>query len=113
MVGGHIKPDNVSLIKLVPLRFHRRQLHVLQCSKGGLRKLYGSTRSLGFTRSSLVKHKKYGLCYVGGSSKNSISVHSVSTGKRISQHVCPSDCNFRTYLSFRRVGNSSTGVKTP
>jgi hypothetical protein len=29
LVGGHVKPDNMELICLTPLQFHRRQLHVL------------------------------------------------------------------------------------
>ena len=107
VVGGHIKPDNKSLIKLVPLRFHRRQLHVLQPAFGGKRKEYGGTRSLGFKRGSLIKHKKYGLCYVGGSSDGRISVHSLSSGKRLSQNVRVEDCVFRSYLSARRSDFSS------
>ncbi len=61
-VGKHSFPDNKSILKIVPIRFHRRQLHVLQASAGGKRKNYGSTRSLEFKRGSLVKHVKYGLC---------------------------------------------------
>jgi hypothetical protein len=102
MVGGHTEPDNKSLIKLVPLRFHRRQLHALQPSSSGSRREYGGTRSLGLKRGSLVKHKKYGLCYVGGSSKERISVHSLESGKRLSQSVKVEECEFRTYLNLRR-----------
>lgn len=58
MVGGQKKPDNEKLLVIVPLRFHRRQLHTLQPSKGAIRRPYGGTRSLGFKRGSLVKHPK-------------------------------------------------------
>ena len=112
LVGGHVKPDNTSIIKLVPLRFHRRQLHALQPSTGGARKPYGSTRSLGLKRGSLVKHKKYGLCYVGGTMNDRISVHSLNGGKRLAQNVRVEDCEFRTYLSERRSRLPSTGVKS-
>lgn len=105
-VGGNLKPVNTSLINIVPLRFHRRQLHVLQPSKGGIRKLYGGTISLGFKRGSLVKHKKYGVVYVGGTSKNRVSVHYVKTGKRLCQNTKVEDCTFLTYNSWR-IGNSS------
>ena len=114
-VGGHTAPDNTEITKIVPLQFHRRQLHALQCSKGGKRREYGSTRSMGFKRGSLVKHNKYGLCYVGGTSKGRISVHDLSSGERISQNVRVEDCIFKTYLSFRKeeVVDSSTGAKAP
>jgi hypothetical protein len=100
--GGHTAPDNKEIVKMIPLQFHRRQLHALQCSKGGKRREYGSTRSMGFKRGSLVKHNKYGLCYVGGTSKGRISVHDLSSGERISQNVKIEDCVFKTYLSFRK-----------
>lgn len=112
-VGGHTEVDNKEMIKLVPLRFHRRQLHVFQPSKGGVRKSYGGTRSLGLKRGSLVKHPKYGLCYVGGSSKGRVSVHSLVDGKRLSQCVLVQDCKIRSILSYRRVVVSSTGAKAP
>ena len=50
------------------------QLHALQPSKGGVRRLYGGTRSEGFKRGSYIKHPKYGVCYVGGASKGCISL---------------------------------------
>jgi len=108
--GGHLKPDNTRILKIVPLRFHRRQLHALQCFKGGVRKNYGSTRSLGFKRGSLVEHKKYGLSYVGGSSRGRLSLHSVLSGVRLAQNVKVEECSFRSYSSVRF---SSTGAKAP
>jgi hypothetical protein len=51
---------------VVPLQFHRRQLHRLQPERGGIRKPYGGTRLLGFKRGTLVRHLRYGLCTVGG-----------------------------------------------
>jgi hypothetical protein len=80
VVGGHILPDNTKIIHYVPIRFHRRQLHKLQFAKGGIRLKYGSTRSLGLKRGSLVKHKKHGLCYVGGTAKKRITLHCIKTG---------------------------------
>ncbi len=35
VVGGHLQPDNRQLLFVVPLRFHRRQLHRLQPGKQG------------------------------------------------------------------------------
>jgi hypothetical protein len=100
-VGGHSKPDNTRMLCVTPLRFHRRQLHVLQHGKGVIRKPYGSTRSLGFKRGSLVRHAKFGLCYIGGCSKGRISLHSLSTGCRLTQTAKPSDCLFYAFNAWR------------
>jgi len=101
IVGGHLKPDNVSLVKIVPLRFHRRQLHALQPAKRGTRRLYGGTRSLGFKRGSLVKHDKHDLCFVDGSMKGKLSLHSFETGKRLCQNACASETKFLAFNSWR------------
>jgi RRXRR protein len=100
-VGGHIRPDNEAMLFVTPLQFHRRQLHWLQPERGGLRRRYGGTRSLGFKRGSLVKHPKYGVVFVGGFLKDRISLHSLTDGKRLTQKAKPSDCKFLTYNSWR------------
>ncbi len=99
--GGHVKPDNTRLICITPLRFHRRQLHRFQPEAGGIRKPYGGTRSHGFKRGSLIKHPKWGVVYVGGYLRDRISLHSIATGKRLTQNARPSDCQFITYSSWR------------
>jgi len=95
------RPENTKVLRVIPLRFHRRQLHVQLPAKGGMRKTYGGTRSLGFKRGSLVKHPKWRLSYVGGNSKGRISLHSLETGKRLTRNVKPGDCKFLTYSSWR------------
>lgn len=100
-VGGHLEPDNQAMLYLVPLRFHRRQLHRLQPEIGGVRKPYGGTLSLGFKRGSWVKHPRYGTCYVGGMLNGRISLHSLQDGKRLCQNAKPGDCKFLTYASWR------------
>ncbi len=99
IVGGHTQPDNKNILYLKPLRFYRRQLHILQPNKGGIRKTYGGTMSMGLKRGSLVKHLKLGLVYVGGSSKNKISLHDME-GKRIGQSFKVEDCKFLTYSNW-------------
>jgi len=59
--------------------------------------------SLGLTRGSIVKSKKYGIVYVGGTMKNRISVHDIKTGERIAQNVKTSDCKFLTFSTIRVV----------
>jgi hypothetical protein len=75
----------------------RRQLHVMVSSKGGKRKLYGGTRSMGFKRGSLVKHSKYGLVYIGGASNGRISLHSIKDGKRLYKNAKKEDIKFKSY----------------
>ena len=100
-VGGHTTPDNTTVLHLVPLRFHRRQLHVCQPAKGNIRRLHGGTRSLGFKRGTWVHHPKYGVCYVGGTSKARISLHALKTGKRLCQNAKPEDLKFLCTASWR------------
>jgi hypothetical protein len=108
-IGGHDKPDNIAMLYLVPLRFHRRQLHRLQPERGGSRKPYGGTLSLGFKRGSWVKHPKWGVCYVGGNLNGCLSLHSLEDGKRLTQRAQPEDCRFLTLSSWRlRRPHSST-----
>jgi hypothetical protein len=86
---------------LIPLRFHRRQLHALQPSKGSIRRPYGGTMSLGFKRGTWVRHPKYAVCYVGGTSHDRLSLHRLQDGKRLCQNAKPEDCQFLTLSSFR------------
>ncbi len=88
------------VMTIKPLRFYRRQLHVMVPIKDGIRKNYGGTMSKGFKRGSLVKHPKYGNCYVGGTSKNRITLHCLKTNKRLSRNIKSEDCNFKTYLKW-------------
>src|ERR1035437_1791461 len=113
-VGGHVVPDNIDILYVTPLQFHRRQLHVQQPAKGGVRKKYGGTMSMGFKRGSIVIHKKHGVCFVGGTSKiksknrqgymvyehERISLHSLKDGERLCQNAKPSDIKFLAYNSF-------------
>ncbi len=101
LVGGHTKPDNTDLLCLTPLRFHRRQLQVLQPGTGGIRKSYGSTQSHQFERGSLVRHVKYGVVYMGGCMKDWVSLQDVGTGVRLTKTAKPVDCKFLTYSSWR------------
>jgi hypothetical protein len=100
-VGGHNAPDNREMLFVTPLRFHRRQLHRLEPSKGGIRNPYGGTLSLGFKRGSLVTHPKWGLAYVGGTMGDRISLHSVATGERLCQNAKPADCRFLCFNAVR------------
>lgn len=99
VVGGHVVPDNKRILYLRPLRFHRRQLHVLNPTENGYRRPYGGTMSMGLKRGSLIKHTKRGLTCVGGTSDNKISLHSLD-GKRIGQSFKVKDCRLLTYCGW-------------
>lgn len=107
---GHDKPDNTKILVVIPLRFHRRQLHRLQPQKGGVRPSYGGTLSNGLKRGSIVQHTSFGLCYIGGfmqkptkkePQRKVISLHSLETGKRLTQNSLIQDIKFLTYNTWR------------
>ena len=70
-----VAPSTERMHLLTPIQFHRRELQRRQPGKGGVRSPYGGTRSNKFSRGALVKHAKYGVCYVGGWLKDRISLH--------------------------------------
>ena len=102
------KPTNLNIMCISSVELKRRQLHVFQPAKGGERKRYGSTRSCGFKRGSLVKHPKYGCCLVGGwmelvqkkVTKKVISLHSIVDNSRLCTRANPSDCKFKSFNSW-------------
>jgi hypothetical protein len=100
MVLGNIQPF-YGIYKIEFLQYHRRQLHVQQPIKGNIRKPYGTTVSFGLSRGSVVKYKDK-LAYLGGSSKGKVSIHSILSGKRISQDVKVKDIKV-LYTNNRRV----------
>jgi RRXRR protein len=123
-VSGAQKPTCTRLWYLVPAVLHRRQLHRLQAAKGGIRKPYGGTHSLGLKRGTLVRHQKYGLCTVGGfdRKRQSISLHDYRTNKRFTQGAKVEACRTLTWLGWRcwlvtkqgkTSGKSGTPAKPP
>ena len=105
LVGGDSVPDNTAVMECKPIRLHRRQLHVFNPGEGGYRRPYGGSMSQGLKRGGIVKHPKYGKCYVGGEDlkKSRISLHSLATGKRLTQGAKPSDCKFLAFNSWRTI----------
>jgi hypothetical protein len=97
---GDIKPF-FGINKCEFFKFSRRQTNVTNPQKGGVRQQHGTTRSLGLNRGALTKHKKYGLTYVGGTSKGKLSLHDIKTGKRLTQQANIKDCNILTNLRWR------------
>jgi hypothetical protein len=102
-ITGAVCPTSIRLWYVVPAVLHRRQLHRFQASKGGVRKPYGGTRSLGLKRGTLVRHSTYGLCSVGGydRTKQRISLHEYRTNRRLTQGAKVQDCYVLTWVAFR------------
>jgi hypothetical protein len=100
-VGGCTAPDNTRLLCVMPLRWHRRQLHRLEPATSGKRLPYGGTRSLGLKRGTLVRHATYGLAYVGGTMGGKLSLHALQSGKRLTQVAKPVDCHPIKLLRWR------------
>jgi hypothetical protein len=111
-VGGHSKPDNENITRIIPLQYRRRQLHMQQPKKGGVRRRNGGTKTGKFTRGMLVKHPKYGICYVGGySERDGISLHQISSGKRLCQNAKEKDIRvlcFNNQITFNLKGRNSS-----
>src|SRR5947209_4562075 len=102
-VSGAAQPTCTRLWYVVGAVLHRRQLHRLQAAKGGERKPYGGTRSLGYKRGTVVHHPKYGLCTVGGfdRKRQTISLHAYRTNKRLTQAARGKECRTLTWVAWR------------
>ena len=100
-VGGHTTPDNRRVVCIAPLNWHHRQLHRFEPEKGGKRRPYGGTRSLGIKRGMLVKHPKWGKAYVGGTMHGRLSLHDPQTGKRLTQAANVADCRLIKLLRWK------------
>lgn len=102
-VSGASKPTCTRLWYVVPAVLHRRQLHRLQASRGGMRKPYGGTRSLGLKRGTLVRHPTYGLATVGGFDRRRqmISLHAYRINKRLTQRARVEHCQVLTWVAWR------------
>ena len=102
-------PTEFGLLYWTPIRFNRRQLHMLQPAKGGIRRVQGGTRSLGLTRGTMVRHIKHGLTYIGGTLNGKISLHNTVTGKRVTQTAKVEDCRILTRIAWRTTRYAGIG----
>lgn len=105
IIGGHDVPDSIHVKFMKPIKIgSRRQLHVTKPAKGGVRKRYGGTISLGIKTNTLVKHLKYGVATVGGYTtirgKDGLSLHCIKTGKRLCQNAKVEDLEIKTNIKY-------------
>ena len=83
-------PENINMYYFRQIELRRRQLHMLQFTKGGKRRRYGGTISLEIPKGTVVKtkyKKKEIYCYIGGNMEGKLSIHNLETGKRICQSI--------------------------
>jgi hypothetical protein len=100
-IGGENTPDDTQILHLTPLKFRRRQLHMLQPSKGDVRRENGGTRSCGVKRGSLVRYEKFGVVYIGGKKGDLVSLHDAVSGKRLTKNARSENVRFLAYNSWR------------
>ena len=81
-IGGDTIVDNASVFCIAPIPIQRRNLHREVPKKGGVRHRYGGTRCLGFTKGTLVKSIKWGLCWISGHQNGKINLTQMSTKKQ-------------------------------
>ena len=82
VLGGDLIVDNTDIFCLSPIPIQRRTLHREVPKKGGIRSRYGGTRCLGFTKGTLVKSVKWGLCWISGHQNGKINLTQMATGKQ-------------------------------
>lgn len=99
--NGLTVPENKILYRIIPIQFHRRQLHLINPQKNNIRKPFGGMKSLNFIKGSIVKHFRFGLVSIGGSMKGRISLHNMETGERISQCASARRCEFLYKTNWR------------
>jgi hypothetical protein len=96
-----VQPTHKRMLLLVPLQFHRRQIHRFNTGQQARRVPYGGTLSLGLKRGAWVRHPRYGVAYVGGTLDGRISLHSRETGRRLTQNARVQDCQVLCTASWR------------
>ncbi len=90
-VGGHIKPDNIEMLLLNPLKQNRRQLHDQVPRQNGYRQ--PRVVDLIYQKGALVKFKnELFLCGGIGSTPNSISLNNMEN-KRVRRSVTTKKLN--------------------
>ena len=82
VLGGDPIVDNTDIFCISPIPIQRRNLHREVPKKGGIRSRYGGTRCLGFTKGTLVKSMKWGLCWISGHQNGKINLTQMTTGKQ-------------------------------
>ena len=103
------------------LEYYRRQTHIQNPIKGGYRKPYGTTLSLGFVRGSQVRYSgknknwKGKIFYVGGNMNGRISLHNPKDKSRITQSAKEEDLSLLhiSKWTLNYITNNKKGAISP
>lgn len=109
VLGQRTTVDLTELVTLIPLTLTRRQLHVFNLAKGGVRRRQGSTLSLGVQKGTLCYHPKWGKCYLGGNDGDkSVSLHDYTNTKRLAKNVKLDDTQVVAHSPWRVIDSFET-----
>jgi hypothetical protein len=100
--GGRPQPDHKRMLCVVAVS--PAAVASLGARQKGQRTPYGGTLSLGLKRGSLVRHPKWGLAFVGGSSGGRLSLHRLEDGKRLTQKARKEEVRHLCFCSWRFYG---------
>jgi RRXRR protein len=100
-VTGKSKIDNTALFRIIPFQLYRRQLHRMNFSKKGIKRFYGGTISIGLKRGSMIRHKKFGMAYIGGTQDGRVTLHNIKSGERIIRNGRCEDIEFLYFSPWR------------
>lgn len=81
-IGGNHIVDNTRVVCIAPIPIQRRKLHREVPKKGGKRPRYGGTRCLQYTKGTLVKSIKWGLCWISGHQNGKINLTQMENCKQ-------------------------------
>lgn len=82
LITGWNEPKHYRFQRMIPIHRQRRNLHVANPVKGGIRKPYGGTNKGGLKTGTLVRNKRGGLYYTGGVSGKAVRLHNLRNGRR-------------------------------
>ena len=111
-IGGHVQPDNTTLLTLKQVKVIRRQLHFACRYSNGKRQRYGGSMSLGIKKGTVVFHPKYGRCLISGNYNGRISLLSPYSLERVTIHAKVSDLKIVAYSPWVINGNYNLPISS-
>ena len=98
--AGRTTPKHRRFMRFARIHRQRRNLHVANPRKGGIRKPYGGTNKGGLKTGTLVQNRKGDWYYTAGMQTGKIRLHDLRTGKRVTS-AKPENLRIRRPLAWR------------